>query len=688
MRKILIILILMAAGTAAIAQNKAYLFSYFKNNGEDGLHLAYSLDGLKWKAFNHDSSVLKPMVAKDKLMRDPCIIKGADGLFHMVWTVSWKDKGIGYASSPDLIHWSSQQFIPVMAKETTALNCWAPEITYNGQEKNYMIYWATTIPGRFPKTDQEGEKNHRIYYVTTKDFKTYSATKLLYEKGFNVIDATIQKSGKRYVMFLKNETKNPVVDKNIRLAFSNKLTGEYGTASKPITGNYWAEGPTAIQIHRKWIVYFDKYTEHRYGAVQSVDLNSWTDISDQIDMPNGIRHGTVLTITKQELNKLNAYYGEPFKLNNGLALTPQMGWNSWNSIKKEPSEAVINEMADAMVSSGLKAAGYNYVNIDDFWSTGRDEHGNIIVDTAKFPHGMKAVADYIHSKGLKAGIYTNIGTKANYPTLASGDFYAQDMKTFADWGFDYVKVDVNFAAVRTEEAYKKEFTEVSRAVKYSGRPMLLSMCNQGGRNYWNWASALGNSWRVGSDIDHSPKGAKTQWEGVLYELNQSAQHPEIAGPGHWNDADMMLVGVGDDGGRLKVMNSDEQKAHFSMWCMIASPLIMGNDIRNINPEALAILTNKEAISVNQDVLGIQGKLVTEPKDGLQVWVKPLKKRRYAVALFNRTDANATITCDFLKAGLPLNLKIRDIWTHASLGKFTGRYTHTIPAHGVQMLIVH
>ncbi|MDB4926125.1 MAG: glycoside hydrolase family 27 protein [Mucilaginibacter sp.] len=677
----------MATGTAVTAQNKAYIFSYFENNGEDGLHLAYSFDGLKWQALNSDSSVLKPMVAKDKLMRDPCIIKGADGLFHMVWTVSWKDKGIGYASSPDLIHWSPQQFVPVMVKEPAALNCWAPEIIYNAEDKNYMIYWATTIPGRFPKTDEEGEKNHRIYYVTTRDFKTYSETKLLYNEGFNVIDATIQKAGSRYVMFLKNETKKPVTEKNIRVAFSDHLTGGYGTASVPITGNYWAEGPTAIQIDGKWIVYFDKYTDHHYGAVQSADLKTWADISDQLEMPKGIRHGTVLTITQQELSQLTAYYHTPFTLNNNLALTPQMGWNSWNAIKKEPTETVIKQVADAMVSSGLKAAGYNYVNIDDFWCTGRDAQGNIMVDTTKFPHGMKVVADYIHSKGLKAGIYTNIGTKPNYATLASGGFYAQDMKTFADWGFDYVKVDVNFAAVRTEEAYKKEFTEVSRAVKYAGRPILLSICNQGGRNYWNWAPALGNSWRVGGDIDHSPKGAKNQWDGVIYELDLSAQHPEIAGPSHWNDADMMLVGVGDDGGRLKVMSVEEQKAHFSMWCIIASPLIMGNDLRHLSAETLAILTNKEAIAVNQDALGVQGTVVTEPQPGLQVWVKLLKGHKYAVALFNRTESSASITFDFKKAGLPLTLKLKDVWRHQSLGKFTGTFSKVVPAHGVQMLIV-
>ncbi|MDB5149478.1 MAG: glycoside hydrolase family 27 protein, partial [Mucilaginibacter sp.] len=338
------------------------------------------------------------------------------------------------------------------------------------------------------------------------------------------------------------------------------------------------------------------------------------------------------------------------------------------------------------VSKGLKAAGYEYVNIDDFWSTGRDTKGNIVVDTLKFPHGMKALVDYIHSKGLKAGIYTNIGAKSNYATLASGDFYAQDMKTFADWGYDYVKVDVNFAPVRTEEAYKNEFTKVSQAVKYAGRPMVFSICNQGGRNYWNWAPALGNTWRVGGDIDHSPKETKSQWEGVNYELDLSAKYPDIAGPGHWNDADMMLVDVGDDGGRLKVMTAEEQNAHFSMWCMIASPLIMGNDIRHLSPAASAILTNKEVIAVNQDVLGKQGKLVTEPQPGLQVWLKPLTDDKFAIVLFNRTEKTSTITCDFKKAGMPLKLKLRDLWQHKSLGKFNGAFTGTIPPHGVQMLV--
>lgn len=286
-------------------KNKVLVFASFRGNGEDGLHLAYSEDGYKWTALKDDSSFLTPTVSKDKLMRDPCIIKGADGLFHMVWTVSWKDKGIGYASSRDLVHWSEQQFIPVMQHEPKALNCWAPEIIYDELNNNYMIYWSTTIPNRFAFGDTSGDDkyNHRVYYVTTEDFKTYTTAKLLYDQRFNVIDGTIQKDGNRYILFLKDETLKPVPQKNIRIAISDSLTEGYGKASAPITGNYWAEGPTAIKLDKKWIVYFDKYTEGKYGAVMSTDLSNWKDISDEISFPKGTRHGTVFSISKAEFNK-------------------------------------------------------------------------------------------------------------------------------------------------------------------------------------------------------------------------------------------------------------------------------------------------------------------------------------------------------------------------------------------------
>ncbi|WP_293306090.1 glycoside hydrolase family 27 protein [Pedobacter sp. UBA5917] len=376
-------------------------------------------------------------------------------------------------------------------------------------------------------------------------------------------------------------------------------------------------------------------------------------------------------------------------IKNGLSLSPVMGWSSWNTFKKNPTEQVIREIADAMVASGLKDAGYQYVNVDDFWSPGRDSNGKIIVDSVKFPSGMKALADYIHSKGLKAGIYTNIGEKANYETLASGGFYESDMQQFADWGYDFVKVDVNFAPVRTAEAYSKEFEAVAKAILKTGRPMVFSICNQGGREYWTWAPKLGNSWRVGPDIDHTPK-QKSQWEGVMYELGLSAAHPDIAGPGHWNDADMMLVGVGDDGGRLTVMNDEESKSHFSLWCMIASPLMLGNDLRSMHKGTLDILKNTELIAINQDVLGYQGRIAYEVSSGLEVWQKKIKQdgiSKTAICMLNRTDKTEKITLDLDKIGIKGRHKLRDLWLHKDLGKVNRIYKRLVPSHGVAMLFI-
>jgi len=288
-------------------KNEVYMFSYFMGNGEDGLHLAYSTDVLKWEALNNNKSFLTPTAGNDKLMRDPCIIQGPDGIFHMVWTVSWNEKGIGYASSTDLINWSEQQYIPVMEHESEAKNCWAPEVFYDEKSKQYIIFWSTTIPGRFPETEKTGDDkyNHRMYYVTTPDFKTLSKTELFYDQGFNVIDGTLINDNNKYVMFLKDETKTPP-QKNIRIATSNKLTGNYSNPTAQITGNYWAEGPTPLKIGDSWIVYFDKYMNHAMGAVRSKDLKNWEDISDQVSFPDGTRHGTVFKVTGELFQKLKA----------------------------------------------------------------------------------------------------------------------------------------------------------------------------------------------------------------------------------------------------------------------------------------------------------------------------------------------------------------------------------------------
>jgi len=293
---------------AGAPKEKVYLFSYFKGNGEDGLHLAYSRDGYNFSVLNNDKSFLTPSVGVSKLMRDPCIIRTDDGVFHMVWTAGWTERGIGYSSSKDLINWTGQKYFMVMEKEPTARNTWAPEITWDKKTKQFLIIWSTTIPGRFPETQEGGDGgyNHRIYSVTTKDFVTFSETKLFYDKGFNVIDATITQNGKSYVMFVKDETRTPP-QKNIRVTTSSSLFGPYSAPSEPITGKYWAEGPTSTKWGDSWIVYFDKYTEKKMGAVMSKDMKTWTDISDKISFPEGMRHGTVFEADETILQGLLKY---------------------------------------------------------------------------------------------------------------------------------------------------------------------------------------------------------------------------------------------------------------------------------------------------------------------------------------------------------------------------------------------
>jgi hypothetical protein len=301
MKTLSILVCFLLSITLTQAQKDIYLFSYFVDNGQDGLHFAYSRDGLTWEALNDEKSFLTPTVGKDKLMRDPCIIKGADGIFHMVFTTGWHDKIIGYTRSKDLINWSEQKEIPVMEHEPTAKNSWAPEVFYDDQKKNYIIYWATTIPGRHSDVaDSDSEKglNHRIYAVTTPDFKTFSKTKMFYNPDFSVIDATILKKKGLYYMFVKNENPKPA-EKNIRVVESKNAFGPYPLkTSPPITGNYWAEGPTAVTIDDYTYVYFDKYRDHQYGAVRSRDMKLWEHVSDQVHFPKGIRHGTVLKVSE------------------------------------------------------------------------------------------------------------------------------------------------------------------------------------------------------------------------------------------------------------------------------------------------------------------------------------------------------------------------------------------------------
>ena len=272
------------------------LFSYFLDNGQDGLHLAWSRDGLKWEALNDGRSYLEPQVG-DKLIRDPNIVPGPDGIFHMVWTNSWNSQSIGYASSRDLLEWSEQRTIPVMASEPTTRNCWAPELFYDEKEKEYLIVWSSTVVGKFKETDATAEDgyNHRIYLTRTRDFVAFSPAELLLDPGYCCIDATILPAMGKFHLIYKNEVLLPEAKKNLWIATSEKMAGPYGEpmVAIPSTPAHWVEGPATFEIDGRHVVFFDCYMEGHYGAVASRDLKTWIDITAELDLPKGARHGTV-----------------------------------------------------------------------------------------------------------------------------------------------------------------------------------------------------------------------------------------------------------------------------------------------------------------------------------------------------------------------------------------------------------
>ena len=284
-----------------------YLFSYFVGNGEDGLHFAFSHDGLEWESLNDGNSFLTPMLGKDRLMRDPSICRGPDGTFHMVWTTGWWDRIIGYASSKDFMNWSEQKEIPVMIHEPETKNSWAPELFYDDSSGLFYIFWASTIPGRHSEvneSERERGLNHRMYYTTTKDFNTFADTRIMFNPDFSVIDAAVVKWKGEYIMFLKNENPNPP-EKNIRYTKNTVMGEDFPTlVSEPITGDYWAEGPSPLIIGDYLYVYFDKYVDHRYGTVRSRDGITWEDISEQVVFPGNTRHGTAFTVNEKVLEKL------------------------------------------------------------------------------------------------------------------------------------------------------------------------------------------------------------------------------------------------------------------------------------------------------------------------------------------------------------------------------------------------
>jgi alpha-galactosidase len=355
--------------------------------------------------------------------------------------------------------------------------------------------------------------------------------------------------------------------------------------------------------------------------------------------------------------------------NNGLARTPPMGWNSWNHFGCNVSETLIRETADAMASSGMRDAGYRYLVIDDCWEVGRDTQGELVPDSARFSHGIKALADYVHSKGLKFGIYTDAGTKTCQGRPGTLGHEEQDARTFAAWGVDYVKEDwCNASGLVAKDQYRK-FRDALASV---GRPIVLSICEWGSNQPWEWAPELGNLWRTTDDISDD-------WNSMLSNLDQSAQHATVAGPGAWNDPDMLEVGNGG-------MTDAEYRAHFSLWAIQAAPLIAGNDVRTMSAATKTILMNPEVIAVDQDSLGAQGILVWSGPPDIQVWAKPMADGSRAVALLNRSNTPADITVYFRRTGLTADsVTIRDLWAHAERGIVGREFKTKVGGHDVVML---
>ncbi|PYV73085.1 MAG: alpha-galactosidase [Acidobacteria bacterium] len=352
-----------------------------------------------------------------------------------------------------------------------------------------------------------------------------------------------------------------------------------------------------------------------------------------------------------------------------LAATPPMGWNSWNHFAERIDDKMVRETADALVSTGLKDAGYIYLNIDDTWEGDRDATG-VIHPNAKFPD-MKALADYVHSKGLKLGIYSSPGPKTCAGFEGSLGHEDHDAQTYAQWGIDYLKYDWCQQPPSNVEEMKNAYTKMHEALKKTGRPIVLSLCQYGWNKVWGWGLSVGgNLWRTTGDISDRYS--------VMAEIGFNQNGLEtFAGPGHWNDPDMLEVGNGG-------MNEDEYRTHFSLWAMLAAPLIAGNDLTKMTPYTVEILTNREVIAVDQDPAGKQGFRIAQ-EGPFEVWMKPMADGSRVVGLFNRQRTVEQMTVNFSQIGIHSVATVRDLWLKKDLGTFSGKYSAYVPSHGVVLV---
>jgi len=354
-----------------------------------------------------------------------------------------------------------------------------------------------------------------------------------------------------------------------------------------------------------------------------------------------------------------------------LALTPPMGWNSWNYFGCNVSESLIKQIADAMASSGMKEAGYQYIVIDDCWQTSRDDSGYIVADPVRFPSGIKALADYVHSLGLKFGLYSCAGTKTCAGRPGSKGYEYKDAQRYAEWGVDYLKYDWCYTEGQNS---RTSYQLMRNALEAAGRPIVFSICEWGSTQPWLWARGIGHLWRTTGDIQPT-------WESIMHILDLQVGLEKYAGPGGWNDPDMLEVGNGQ-------LTYGENRAHFSLWCLLSAPLMAGNDLRNMRPDVLEILTNREVIAVNQDSLGIQGSKIRDDGD-YEVWAKLLKDSSYAIILLNRSTKAKEISVNWKEIGFPQEsfFRVRDLWKKEDQGYFQGFYSASVPSHDVVMVRV-
>jgi alpha-galactosidase len=384
--------------------------------------------------------------------------------------------------------------------------------------------------------------------------------------------------------------------------------------------------------------------------------------------------------------------------NEQLAMTPPMGWNSWNALGKNVSEQLVRKTADAMVNTGLKDAGYSYVVIDDIWQGGRDSvTGLLYPDRERFPSGIKALADYVHSKGLKFGIYTDAGTQTCGRKPGSFGYEVMDAQTFASWGVDFLKEDFcfcdNYAA--TDGDYKMaiaRYRKMGDALKATGRPIVFSLCEWGDRAPWQWGREVGgHMWRIGSDVYDiwdSPRSDNDP-VGILAAIDAETNLRRFAGPGGWNDPDMLIVGLKNKGNiKGGGCNDIEYRTQMSMWCMMAAPLMMGCDIRNMDDATKTILLNKDIIAIDQDALGNQGYRVMR-KDGIEAWKKPLSGKRVAIAILNRysTAENVNVALKDLELDAHAQFGVYDAWTHALVGQTNGTLSAKLKPHECQVFVL-